>query len=243
MRFFTSLVLSLCVSVSAFAFEDPTGGKPFFPWLWEDQFKPTLVTSVDKTGFQIFGIGAAATIVARQYDETIFQHNQTVEDRILEHHTADFGGFVGSGGPGILIAVTQLFLDQQNGLAHSRAIVLTSVSHIMLAGMIQRNRPTGRNYLSFPSGHASSSFATASSLAYAYGWKVGVPAYAAASFVAISRVNENIHWFSDVVAGATLGIFWGRASAAINPDNKKSDLVIMPMPYDGGGMISMQMSF
>ncbi len=243
MKFLISLVVSLSLSVPAFAFEDPTEGKPALPWLWEDQFKPTLINSIDKDGLTILGIGAAATVVARQYDETVFQHNQTVEDRILEHHTADFGGFVGSGGPGILIAVTQLFFDQQNGLAHSRAIVLTSVSHIMLAGMIQRNRPTGRNYLSFPSGHASSSFATASSLAYAYGWKVGIPAYAAATFVAVSRVNENIHWLSDVVAGATLGIFWGRASASINPDNKKSDLVIMPIPYDGGGMISMQMSF
>lgn len=243
MRFLASLLLSLCLSVPALAFEDPTQGKPFFPWLWEDQFKPTLVQSIDKTGFQIFAIGAATTVVARQYDETVFHHNQTVDDRVLEHHTADFGGFVGSGGPGILIAVGQLFFDQQNGLAHSRAIVLTSVSHIALAGMIQRNRPTGRNYLSFPSGHASSAFATASSLAYAYGWKAGIPAYAAAGFVAFSRVNENIHWLSDVVAGATLGIFWGRASAAINPDNKKSDLVIMPLPLDDGGMIGMQMSF
>lgn len=243
MKFLISLLLGLSFPASAFAFDDPTEGKPFFPWLWEDQFKPTIVNSFDTMGKGIIAVGATSTFVARQYDETVFQHNQNEEDRILEHKTADFGGFVGSGGPAIVIAVTQLFFDQQNGLQHSRALVLTSLTHITMAGLIQRNRPTGRNYLSFPSGHSSSSFATASSLAYSYGWKVGVPAYAAASFVAISRVNENIHWLSDVVAGAALGIYWGHASATVNPHNKKSDLTIMPLPTEDGGMISMQMSW
>jgi membrane-associated phospholipid phosphatase len=243
MKFLISLLIGLSFSIPVLAFEDPTEGKPFFPWLWEDQFKPTIVNSFDTMGMGIFAVGATATVAARQYDETVFQHNQNEGDRIIDHDTADFGGLVGGGGPGVATAIAQLFFDQQNGLQHSRAIALTAVSHITLAGLIQRNRPSGRNYLSFPSGHASSSFATASSLAYSYGWKVGVPAYAAASFVAISRVNENIHWLSDVVAGAALGIYWGHASAKINPNNKKSDLTIMPIPTEDGAMISMQMSW
>ncbi|MEN0057208.1 MAG: phosphatase PAP2 family protein, partial [Bdellovibrio sp.] len=91
--------------------------------------------------------------------------------------------------------------DFQNTTEWSRAL------------LAQRERPSGRDHLSFPSGHGSSAFATATSLAYSYGYKVGIPAYALAGFVAASRVNENIHWLSDVVAGAALGIFWGRASA------------------------------
>jgi membrane-associated phospholipid phosphatase len=243
MKLFLALFTGLSFSLSAFAFEDPTEGKPFIPWLWEDQFKPTIVNSFDTMGMGIFAVGASATVIAHQYDDTVFHHNQTEGDRIIDHDTADLGGLIGSGGPGVMIAMAQLFFDQQNGLQHSRAIALTAISHITLAGLIQRNRPSGRNYLSFPSGHASSSFATASSLAYSYGWKVGVPAYALASFVAISRVNENIHWLSDVVAGAALGIYWGHASANINPNNKKSDLTIMPIPTEDGGMISLQMSW
>ena len=43
-----------------------------------------------------------------------------------------------------------------------------------------------------------------------YGWQVGIPAYAAAGFVAASRLNEDRHYLSDVVFGAALGIMVGR---------------------------------
>ena len=39
-----------------------------------------------------------------------------------------------------------------------------------------------------------------------YGWKVGLPAFIAASYTAASRVVDNQHWTSDVVFGAALGI-------------------------------------
>ena len=43
-----------------------------------------------------------------------------------------------------------------------------------------------------------------------YGWRVGIPAYAFAGYVAGSRLNEGVHFLSDVVFGATLGIIAGR---------------------------------
>ena len=39
-----------------------------------------------------------------------------------------------------------------------------------------------------------------------YGWEYGIPAYAAASFVAYSRVEANEHYPHDVIAGAAIGI-------------------------------------
>lgn len=39
-----------------------------------------------------------------------------------------------------------------------------------------------------------------------YGWALGGPAYAVASFVACSRVESKRHYTSDVVAGAAIGI-------------------------------------
>jgi membrane-associated phospholipid phosphatase len=39
-----------------------------------------------------------------------------------------------------------------------------------------------------------------------YGWEYGVPAYAAASFVAYSRVEAKQHFPHDVIAGAAIGI-------------------------------------
>jgi membrane-associated phospholipid phosphatase len=72
-----------------------------------------------------------------------------------------------------------------------------------------RTRPDGTDR-SFPSGHTSSAFATATVLQRHYGWKVGIPAYALASYVGASRLNANKHYLSDVAFGAALGIVAGR---------------------------------
>jgi membrane-associated phospholipid phosphatase len=73
----------------------------------------------------------------------------------------------------------------------------------------RRSRPEGSGY-SFPSGHTTVSFATATVLQQHYGWKVGIPAYAVASYVAASRVEQKRHYLSDVAFGAALGIVAGR---------------------------------
>ena len=59
---------------------------------------------------------------------------------------------------------------------------------------------------SFPSGHATISFCTAEFLRGRYGWRLGLPAYAAACFVGYSRVESDRHYARDVVAGAVIGI-------------------------------------
>lgn len=59
---------------------------------------------------------------------------------------------------------------------------------------------------SFPSGHTSVAFATATSFTLAYKkWWVVVPAYAWASSVAYSRMYLGKHYPSDVLAGALVG--------------------------------------
>ncbi len=75
---------------------------------------------------------------------------------------------------------------------------------------VGRTRPNG-DPRSFPSGHTSSAFATATVLQRHYGWKVGVPAYALGVFTAATRIADNKHWASDVVMGAAIGITAGRA--------------------------------
>jgi membrane-associated phospholipid phosphatase len=60
-------------------------------------------------------------------------------------------------------------------------------------------------YSSFPSGHATNAFATATAIAEHYDGVVPYIAYAVAGAVAYSRVNDNVHWPSDVVAGALIG--------------------------------------
>lgn len=203
-------------------------------WVWQENLKPTIQNSLDGGGSWILFSGALATVAAKQSDQTIYNHNRVPEDRWMSQSAANVGAYLGSGGPGIAIALAQLVWDPVNGVRHGTALALTAASHITMASLVQRQRPSGRDYLSFPSGHSSSSFATATSLAYSYGYAVGIPAFAAATFVALSRVNENIHWLSDVVAGAALGIYWGRAAA--ENAGKTSWQVQPTLTSEGGGL-------
>jgi len=70
---------------------------------------------------------------------------------------------------------------------------------------VHETRPNGGSQ-SFPSGHTSISFSAAEFMRKRYGWEYGIPAYAAASFVAYSRVEAGEHHPHDVVDGAEIGI-------------------------------------
>ena len=65
---------------------------------------------------------------------------------------------------------------------------------------------------SFPSGHTTAAFSAATVFAVEYKNKPYIPiiAYSAATLVALSRLTENKHWATDLVAGAALGYLNGR---------------------------------
>jgi len=86
----------------------------------------------------------------------------------------------------------------------------------LLKVAVGRERPNSQDNKSFPSGHASNSFALAAVAERHYGWKVGVPAYLAAGLVGASRLEQDKHYLSDVVAGATLGYIVGRTVVRVN---------------------------
>ena len=86
----------------------------------------------------------------------------------------------------------------------------------LLKEVVQRERPNGDDQLSFPSGHASNAFTLAAVAERHYGWKAGLPAYTLASLVAVSRLQRNKHYLSDVMAGATLGYIVGRTVVRVN---------------------------
>jgi len=90
-----------------------------------------------------------------------------------------------------------------------RAQIVTQSLTLGIKLSVQRTRPDGTQY-SLPSGHASTTFATATVLQRHFGWKAGAPAYALATFVAASRVQVQRHYLTDVALGATLGIIAGR---------------------------------
>jgi undecaprenyl-diphosphatase len=73
-------------------------------------------------------------------------------------------------------------------------------------------RPADR--FSFPSGHAATSFAIATLLALAFP-AAAAPLLAMAGAIAASRVALGLHYVSDVLAGAMLGIATGALGYAL----------------------------
>ena len=111
------------------------------------------------------------------------------------------------------------------------------MAQLMTTGVkqaVRRERPDGGGY-SFPSGHTAVTFASATVLQQHFGWRVGMPAFAVASYVAASRVQMQRHYLSDVVFGATVGIVAGR-TVTIGSGRKKFELG--PTAVPGGGGIS-----
>jgi membrane-associated phospholipid phosphatase len=113
-----------------------------------------------------------------------------------------------------------------------RAQIVTQSLTQAVKLMAQRTRPDGSNHHSFPSGHSAGSFATATVLQRHFGWKVGIPAYAVAGYIAASRLSNSKHYLSDVVFGATVGILVART---ITIDLGEHRLAVAPLVVPGGG--------
>jgi membrane-associated phospholipid phosphatase len=110
------------------------------------------------------------------------------------------------------------------------SVASTAVLSYSLKYAVGRPRPfqdqNGRGD-SFPSAHTAAAFSGAAYWQARYGWRVGIPAYALASSVGISRVWSGWHWWTDVAAGAVIGITFSQlftapyeklqVSAGINP--------------------------
>jgi membrane-associated phospholipid phosphatase len=95
---------------------------------------------------------------------------------------------------------------------------------------VNRERPNG-DPRSFPSGHASAVFSTAAVLSQHYGLKLGVPAYALATYTATSRLSDNKHWLSDTVFGAVLGATSGRT---VTLHLRRERVTLAPLAVPGG---------
>jgi membrane-associated phospholipid phosphatase len=122
----------------------------------------------------------------------------------------------------------------ETGLRSSEALLLGSAAGFVIKGLVGRARPfvvhdslpgdvrlgrgfvRGYDYASFPSGHTIAAFAMASAVTAELArwssesrWYVGVPFYASAGMVGLSRLYNDQHWASDVMASAAIGTFAG----------------------------------
>ncbi len=126
---------------------------------------------------------------------------------------------------------------KQKGLMIGASFIVTTVIATTLKHTINRARPfetypdiqklAASGSSSFPSGHTSDAFSTATSLSLAFPkWYVIAPSYTYATLVGYSRMHLGVHYPSDVLAGAIIGagsaFLCYKAQKWINHRNRKS---------------------
>jgi hypothetical protein len=141
-----------------------------------------------------------------------------------EYSLATLGAFYLAGG---ILKDERAKAVAEDGLAAS--LFASGIITPILKGTIGRRRPSqtpetvdlGDGGASFPSGHTTQAFAVASVIAAHYDslWIRGA-AYAIAGLVGLSRMQENAHYASDVLAGALIGAAVGNAVVRIHDERR-----------------------
>ena len=158
--------------------------------------------------------GAAALAV--HFNDRVITHAASSSDDLdppLEAGAVLGSGWVQFGGAIAAFSIGKLSDRPTVAQVGSDLMRAQLISGVMTQGVkiaVNRTRPDGGQH-SFPSGHTSQTFASATVLERWFGWRVGVPAYATAMYVATSRLQENQHYVSDVIFGAAIGIVSGRS--------------------------------
>jgi hypothetical protein len=194
----------------------------------------------------VLGIGLGFSLLSTRVDKAVSQSGINAElfhkpvlDRIFEPGDVGGGTYTQVGVAFTSFAIGKIAKNQPAadlGAALLRAQLLNTAITTGLKRAVRRERPDASSRSSFPSGHTSGTFATATVLHRQFGWKAGVPAYAFASLVATSRLNENKHYLSDVVFGAAVGIASGLAVKMERPD---SFLQVRPRVVPAGAALEL----
>lgn len=207
----------------------------------------------DRNDWELAGLAAAATVATYTQDERVRSHFADAAPKATgdPNSLRDFA-------PLALLtagtwAVGQIWGD--DGLKHTgadmvEALALSSASTFVLKHAVGRNRPDATNDrdtwhtggVSFPSGHTSAAFAAAQVFADSrpegeWGWRA--VAYGTGALTAFARVHDNMHWASDAVAGAALGLATGRFVSNRGSDGhgaRRVGLSLEPLPQ--GALLS-----
>ena len=125
----------------------------------------------------------------------------------------------------------------------STSYILMGLSVNILKRTSSSERPDGTTNNSFPSGHTATAFMGAELLYQEYKdqsiW-YGISGYVIAAGTGAFRIYNNRHWFSDVVAGAGIGILSTKAAYWLFPTvnkiftKKDSNKKVSFVPYYDG---------
>ena len=191
-----------------------------------------------KKPLTILGIGAVAAAAAHVADPSMTSMLATDRASFLAP-----GETIGSARAQLAGALATFAAGHITGNATITAVGADLVSANIVAQTltgavkmsVRRGRPDGTQF-SFPSGHTSVSFASATVLQRHFGWKAGVPAYAMASYVAASRIHDKRHFLSDVAFGAAVGIVSGWT---VTMGHGEAQVTMTPVASPGGAGLSL----
>ena len=207
-------LLSIFIFFSILAIVKPQNSKEkeFINRNFENGFQGIQNTVFKNPGRRILIIGGIGSAIAYQMDDSVqdwFLNNQPLPESINR-----FGDRCGNFYSGIFVLTASGILSyQSNSLQKFEYAFATLGTNglvtVILKDIIGRERPNGSSHRSFPSGHTSHSFATATIFKELFGWKWGVPTYSLAIITAVNRLQDNKHYLSDVVFAAGLGTAFG----------------------------------
>lgn len=184
------------------------------------EFAPDVVGGTErifsKDNVPLVLIGVGLTGLALTVDQRVKKYFQ---DRKPLEHVESIGNTIGSGYPEVglglaLLGTGELVNDKKmadTGVVSLEASLLDGIATESLKYATMRKRPNGGARMSFPSGHASITATFAASISEMYDWdlRLAVPLYLTTAFVGASRIQANEHFFSDVIAGITVGTVVG----------------------------------
>lgn len=194
-------------------------------------FKNEILSPFETSAKNVFFVGTGLTITVLIFEDSIIDYTQKdlANDRPLGSFSK-FGDYSGQMLPNIIYAIGQVFMGASgDDIGYSRAEGMLKASAYStgitttLKYSIREPRPgNGRERNSFPSGHTSAAFAFGGYVYEEHGWKWGLPALSLASFVGVSRINDNRHYLHDVLAGMTIGMMYGVGVSIVDKEKRAS---------------------
>jgi membrane-associated phospholipid phosphatase len=207
----------------------------------------------DLEDWTYFGVTLAAVAAAHQFDSNVRSHFATGSNAVLN------GGkdknSLRDAIPALALIggtwATAGYLGDSDGYRETWRLVESGVFSTVTAETLAlaggRERPDGttspnqwrKGGDSFPSVHASAAFAIGMTFAESgndeYRWIRRIVGYAVAGGTAYIRIKDNVHWISDTVAGAAIGI--ATARFVLNRENGNHGEIAFA-PEKGGWMLS-----
>jgi membrane-associated phospholipid phosphatase len=199
-------------------------------------FKEDVRHLPSKENLYIAAVGGALALAVHPADATFNARLQSHSDFVTDVYAP--GKYLGGTAEQVALSIgTYAFgriFDKPKvshlGMDLLRTQMLTELLVEPIKFATHRERPDGSDHQSFPSGHAAITFAAATVIERHLGWKNAALAYAIASYVAASRLHDNVHYLSDVVFGAAVGTIAGRTVT----EHGREMWTFSPTPVQGG---------